>query len=238
MLTGAARLLSISLPVAPRVALRRAASQHPLHPKAARTCAPRSAHPEFSFDTSALPRLCPPHTSQTRVEPRPGGQRLDACWRQVYSRDTMLRAAPDRGERSIGSAARPSSNNWPTQSPLTLPTPRPPRPPRLGSTRDWVVCGGQRPDKPLSPNSFLGFRPGLPRLSFRVAKGGDRGERRPSRPGCLPAFCILETAALQNEMNRKRGRCHVHKSKTISTDQVEVWNTVRAHSDVGCQGNN
>ena len=31
------------------------------------------AHPELSFDTCALPRLCPPHTLQARVEPRPGG---------------------------------------------------------------------------------------------------------------------------------------------------------------------
>ena len=32
----------------------------------------QGANPEKMFDARDLPRLCPPHTHQARVEPRPG----------------------------------------------------------------------------------------------------------------------------------------------------------------------
>lgn len=36
-------------------------------------CAPKGANPEKMFDARDLPRLCPPHTPQARVEPGPRG---------------------------------------------------------------------------------------------------------------------------------------------------------------------
>jgi hypothetical protein len=68
-------------------------------------------------------------------------------------------------------------------------------PPGLGSTRAWLVCGGQRRNKPPLPDIFSGFPPWVATFGLPGCQGGNRDRKRRPRPGLLPASRIPEAAA-------------------------------------------